>query len=187
MTDRMRYCPSCGEDVPIYEFSTDKGVELRCTFCSFPLEQLTFKELESTGTLIVADDAETMVCMISDFFDAKKLFHPILKAKNGGEVLQILAECWNKSKSVKLIILDIKMPVLNGAQVAIAIRWIEKGFQLQKPTPLIFLSAVRITDDLKKVMEYCQPSFYINKASAGGTPEELLNRMEQVARRLLLQ
>ena len=184
MTEKTRYCPSCGENVPVYEFAMEKGIELRCSFCSFPLDLETPQLRGAKGALIVADDAQTITTMVKDYFTGKQLFDPIFPASHGGEVLKHLVALWKDGKTVELVILDIKMPVLNGAQVAVAIRWLEKGFGILSPTPLIFLSGVRITEDLKKVMEYCQPSYYINKAS-GGSPDELLNRIDHVARSLL--
>ncbi len=183
MANPIRYCVSCGEDVPVYEFITEKGVELRCSYCGFTLDWKTPDQLMVQGDLVIADDSKTLATLIRDFFADKGDFRHIYTAHHGGQVLEIVTDLWKKDHMIELIILDVKMPVLNGAQCAIALRWIERGFGFHRKTPIIFLSAYRASEDLKKVIEYCQPSHYLNKGKS--EPEDMLKRLYTVASNLI--
>ncbi len=187
MADRG-FCPSCGEDVPVYRAVVEKAqqqmVELRCAYCGFSLEWVQMQKVTSGGTLIVADDSETMVALIRDYFAQRNMFEEIWTARNGGEFLQAAVRALRSGHLLRLVIMDIRMPVLSGAQAAIALRWIEKGFECTRSTPIIFLSAFRVDESLKRVLSYCAPAHYINK-EAPGTPEALMQRLYQVASRFL--
>ncbi len=183
MENKKRYCPSCGENVPVYDFDTERGIEVRCAYCSFPIDWQAPEEVETGKAVIIADDATTTLTMLQDFFTSRATFNHIVAVSHGGQVIKTLTELWHAGREVALAILDIRMPILNGAQTAIAIRWMEKGFGIVKPTPILFLSALRIDDNLKKVIAYCRPASYLNKAS--DDPETLLKRLNQVVMKII--
>ncbi len=79
--------------------------------------------------IIVADDEARIRSLVSEFL--KKSDHEVLEAEDGDEALRLFRE--NKG-SVKLLILDIMMPGLNGWEVTRKIRE-------SSDVPVIILSA----------------------------------------------
>ena len=64
------------------------------------------------------------------------------------------------------------MPVVNGVNAAIAMRAIEKGYDLKKPIPILFFTAKQCDETFKKVLSYTTPAKYINKGT-GTSPDPL--------------
>jgi CheY-like chemotaxis protein len=85
---------------------------------------------------------------------------------------------------VSLCILDIRMPVFNGVNAAMALRSIEKGFERPRKTPILFFSTVKCDDTLREVLRFTSPSRYINKG-ASDSPDQLADRLLEVVQRLL--
>jgi len=76
---------------------------------------------------------------------------------------QIAYEMYLKN-NYDLILMDIKMPILDGIQATIKIREYEKNNSLKK-TPIIMISAYENTvcDDIKDLIDgYIQKPFHIN-------------------------
>ncbi|MBI3988259.1 MAG: hypothetical protein HY347_01440, partial [candidate division NC10 bacterium] len=55
-----------------------------------------------------------------------------------------------------------------------------------KPTPVLFLSAVRCDDTLRRLIARCQPALYLNKGT-DSRPDKLGPRLEKVIGYLLHQ
>lgn len=189
MEDR-RFCPSCGENVAVYEVEVERGRqrgrEVRCAYCGFSLDWAPPQSLTREGTLIIADDTVTLAEMVKDYFQGRGLFDRILVARHGGQFLEAAVRCLQGQQAIRLAIVDVRMPILSGPQAAVAFRWVEQAFGRNVRTPLIFLSALRVDENLQRVLEYCAPAHYVNK-STEGPPETLLDRLYQVAVHLISQ
>jgi|GEM_PF-429903 CheY-like chemotaxis protein/DNA-directed RNA polymerase subunit RPC12/RpoP len=185
-----RFCPSCGEDVVVYEVEVERGRqrgrEVRCAYCGFSLDWVPPTSLAREGTLIIADDTATLAELLKDYFQGRALFDRIVVARHGGQFLEAAVRCFQNQQAIRLAIVDVRMPVLTGTQAAVAFRWIEQAFGRTSRAPIIFLSALRIDENLQRVMEYCAPAHYVNK-STEGPPEALLDRLYQVAVHLMSQ
>lgn len=73
-----------------------------------------------TFTILLADDHELCRVAVKNYLIGLKLAETVLEAKNGNEAIKILS-----GRHVDLLILDIKMPELNGYETA---RWALKNF-----------------------------------------------------------
>ena len=80
-------------------------------------------------TVLIVDDEQRMRKLIKDFLMQKG--YSILEAADGEEALQVFEENQNK---IKLILLDVMMPKLDGWSVLRQIRQISK-------VPIIMLTA----------------------------------------------
>jgi hypothetical protein len=64
-------------------------------------------------------------------------------------------------------------------------RAIEKPMKLPS-IPILFFTAQKCDDNFKKVLSYCKPAQYINKA-VSSTPELLASRIRNVIIQLLMK
>ena len=78
-------------------------------------------------------------------------------------------------KSVDLAILDIEMPVMDGFTAARVLRSLEKKLRVP-PCPIIFFSAKKAGESLKRQMALYHPVRYLNKG-AEGSGEDLTKRI----------
>jgi len=80
--------------------------------------------------LLIADDEQLERDAIEFLIKKRNLPFNVLKAKNGKEALNIF-----KSNSIDFVILDIKMPLINGIEAGSKIR------ELDKKIPIVYLTA----------------------------------------------
>jgi CheY-like chemotaxis protein len=79
---------------------------------------------------------------------------------------------------VALIILDLQMPVMDGITTARIIRNLEGNFKTTQ-IPILFFSARKCDESLKKQMSLYSPAVYLNKGS-DTDPKILLERVDQL-------
>ncbi len=85
--------------------------------------------------IIVAEDEEYNFALIRIIFEKEGM--NILWAKNGEEAIEIL----NKNETIDLILMDIKMPVMNGLDATRIIKKINNNI------PVIALTAYALPED----------------------------------------
>jgi CheY-like chemotaxis protein len=136
--------------------------------------------------VVVAEDSTVLLKTMSRMLQEKKIAKSVDACKNGGEFVTTAVERIKGNLPISLAILDINMPILNGINAAVIFRAIEKGFGKNRATPILFFTAYKCDDTLKKVLKYCQPAKYINKGT-GSSPEELAERLYQVVSQLLAE
>lgn len=86
--------------------------------------------------ILVADDNPVNQKLV---YYTLKRFYDIEMANNGAEVLSLI-----KTKAIDLILMDLAMPVMDGAQATEEIRAMEK--ESNKRIPIIFIT----TSDIEK-------------------------------------
>lgn len=91
--------------------------------------------------LLIADDEQLERDAIAFLIKKRNLPFKVFKAKNGKEAINIF-----KEKKVDFVILDIKMPLLNGLEVGVKIR------ELNKKTPIVYLTAWSTFDFAKSAI-----------------------------------
>lgn len=119
-------------------------------------------------SILVVDDETRMRKLIKDFLMAKG--HSILEAEDGEKAIQIYEQ--NQSK-IKLILLDVMMPKLDGWSVLRQIR------QMNKTVPIIMLTARGEEQDELFGFELGVDE-YISKPFS---PKILVARVEAILRR----
>jgi len=78
--------------------------------------------------------------------------------RTGEEVLVALSVALGKQQPPALIILDLRLPMINGINLAIAARAFELGFRRQNLIPLVFLfDQPDASSSFEKVVKFCSP------------------------------
>lgn len=178
------YCPACGASSETTVAQRDGRQVTECATCGLVLDAVEAKDYKAIGEILFADDSDLLRVAIEDVLVDKKLADSVLAAHNGQEFLEQFVRRLREGKPVDLIMLDVQMPVMNGFNAAVALRAIEKAFDLPKPTPLIFFSSQPCDDTAKKVLQFCGRAIYVNK-DASPNFAELAGRVEKVLIQLL--
>jgi len=134
------------------ESSLGKGTTFFFTISSKPIESLDLVSKEKTEndaptefnfrgkTILVAEDEEMNFIFLEALLKNRfKLIH----AKNGIEALDI----YSKDRNIDLILMDIKMPKMNGYQAAEEIR------KINKTIPIIATTAYAMSSDRQKILD----------------------------------
>jgi PAS domain S-box-containing protein len=115
-----------------------------CDIQKFSVKQVEIKEdTNSTNalTILVAEDEEYNRMYLNEIFS--KTNHHIIEAKNGQQAIEI---CLNNS-NIDLILMDVKMPILDGLEAT-------KEIKKHCPNlPIIAVSAYAMESDISIAME----------------------------------
>jgi CheY-like chemotaxis protein len=133
---------------------------------------------------MIADDDRLFRSILSDVLEERGLATNVIACDSGTKFLTVASERLRQELPVKLAILDIIMPPLDGVSTALALRALEKGLQVPQPIPILFLSAARFDDALANLISQCRPAIYLNKGS-DSTPAQLGPRLDKVIGHLL--
>lgn len=183
---RKVYCPSCGTDVELFYMLVD-GVELpHCFLCGALIEEATpsAPKIKTLDFIMLADDSHLAREVIADKLLEIRVAKKVSAYSDGEEFLQNFTASLIQKRPPNLIILDIRMPGINGINAGVSARCIEKAFRKPSPTPLLFFSSVVCDDVLKNAMKKLSPARYINKGTPSN-PDELADRIVQVISKLL--
>lgn len=180
----FRYCSGCGEEVYTYTVLKEEGIEVRCSACGLPLELEPGARAGSLDCIAVADDDRLFRTMLTDLLIDRGLALKVLACEDGADFLAQMAGRLRHELPTRLAILDILMHPLDGTAAGIALRALEKGFGLPQPIPILYLSAVRVDEGLRKQIELSAPALYLNKA-VDATPERLADRIQRIVTQLL--
>ncbi|MFN3477325.1 MAG: response regulator, partial [Candidatus Methylomirabilales bacterium] len=161
----FKYCPSCGEEVYTYTVQKEGEIEIRCSACGFPLSLEPGPFSRGLDCIMIADDDRFFRSLLAALLDQRGFTTNIIPCESGPEFLSIAAERFLQGLPIKLAILDIMMYPLDGVATALAFRALEKGLKVAPPTPILFLSAARSDETLRKLIGRCQPALYLNKGS----------------------
>jgi CheY-like chemotaxis protein len=178
------YCPACGAQSETQVVQRNGQDVTECSTCGLCLDAAETREYKPIGEILFADDSDLLRVAIEDVLLEKKLAQSVLAAMNGQEFLQHFVRRLREGKPVDIIMLDVQMPVMNGFNAAVALRAIERAFDLPQPTPLIFFSSQPCDDTAKKVLKFCGRAIYVNKVASPNLAE-LAGRVEQVLINLL--
>lgn len=90
--------------------------------------------------------------------------------RTGEEILIALSNALGRGMPPSLIILDLRLPMINGINLAIAARAFELGFRRQNLIPMVFLfDPPEGNTSFEKVVKFCQP---VRVFSPSGSEEE---------------
>lgn len=124
--------------------------------------------------ILLAEDFEVNRKLLVPFLE--RYGHTVITAKNGKEVLNLLS-----NQAVDLILMDIKMPIMDGIEATRQIR--KDNTQSIANIPIIALTAHAIKGDREKFIDAGMDE-YISKPIQG---DELLNIIEQFANGKMLK
>jgi CheY-like chemotaxis protein len=135
--------------------------------------------------ILIAEDSELLRRMLGDMLVEKGLTSNVATSKNGFEAVSTYVRQRNDNTRLGLVILDVKMPVLNGIAAAVALRSFEKGMGIS-PVPILFFTSKRCDATFRKAISYCRPAMYVNKG-ASQSAAHLQDRVSKVIDQLLQQ
>lgn len=175
-----RYCPACGAQTSTERIIKEgKAAVVICGVCGLTLDTDRAVPYSPIGDIIFADDSDLLRLAVQDALLQKKLANAVLSSSNGQEFLTVFTERLIAGKPVDLVMLDIKMPVLNGFNAAIAARALERAFKRSKLVPIMFFSSQSCDEKAKKILQFCKNAIYVNKVASPNL-SELVERVEQV-------
>ncbi len=186
MGDDKKYCLCCGEDVPINIFKRNERMETTCGYCGFTLDVQNLwepKKKDSAAAVgesyaLVTDDSKYTRKIIEDLLKARKFSSHIMSFQNGLELISAYSKMLNEKKQIDIAIIDLNMPVMDGLTAARLMRSLETQNSVS-PTPIVFFSAEKADDSLRKQMENLDPANYVNKGS-DPDPDKLVARVESL-------
>jgi len=129
-------------------------------------EKITKKTTEAKPTILIAEDEEVNYLFLETLLhDSIKLDCTILHAKNGIEAVDIC----NDNSAISLILMDIKMPFMNGFEATKLIK------EMNPNLPIIAQTAYSTSEEINKSIEVGCNDF-ISKPINKKTLIEILNK-----------
>ncbi len=174
-----RYCLCCGEDVPFSSVERNERRESICAYCGFTLdvqELWDTKKATSDGYAIIAEDSQYTRSIIEGVLKEKNVSNFVRSFENGLMLTTEYSKLLGTKSTVDIAIIDLNMPVMDGLTAARTMRELEKQHNAHA-VPVVFFSAHKADENLRKQMEALKPAFYVNKGS-DPDPEKLASRVE---------
>jgi len=136
-----------------------------------------------TGCIIISDDAELTRGLLNATLINRKLTQTVLSTENGQEFIKVFSKRLTDNQPVDLVILDLEMPVMNGIMAARVMRTIEQKVRV-KSVPILFFSARKCDEELRKQLSIFSPAIYVNKGNETD-PAKLMGRIDRLVEYLL--
>ncbi len=76
---------------------------------------------------------------------------------SGEDLLISLSRALSRGEPPSVLFLDLRLPLINGVNSAIAARAFELGYNLEQRTPIVFLFPPPESTGFSKVVRFCQP------------------------------
>jgi two-component system sensor histidine kinase/response regulator len=176
-----KYCLCCNEEVPFSTFERNERLEVACIYCGFTLDIKKMCETQKPaekGHALIADDSKYTRRIIEELLKEKEYSKNVQSFENGLELISAYAKLLNEEQPVDIAIVDLNMPVMDGLTAARMMRSIEEKSS-SRAVPIIFFSAEKADDNLKKQMETIGQANYMNKG-ADPDPDALVARVEML-------
>jgi CheY-like chemotaxis protein len=133
--------------------------------------------------IIISDDAELTRGLLNATLINRKLTQTVISTVNGQEFIKVFSKRLTDHQPVNLVILDLEMPVMNGIMAARVMRTIEQKVAV-KAVPILFFSARKCDEELRKQLSIFSPAIYVNKGSETD-PAKLMSRIDRLVEYLL--
>ncbi len=177
-----KYCICCGEDVPVNTITRDGNMELTCVYCGFVVDVAKPSVRRTLGCVLIADDSEFTRTLLQDLLVKRQLAKTVVAVENGQACVAEFTKQLTEGAAPNLVILDLEMPVMDGVSAARILRSVEAKFR-GKNTQILFFSARKCDETLKRQFDLLAPASYVNKGS-DGDPAQLIERIDQLISRL---
>jgi len=189
MGEDKKYCLCCGDQVPFNTFKRNERLEVTCAYCGFTLDIQNLWEAKKEETAqkqpaptesyaLVTDDSHYTRKIIEDLLRARKFSSQVMAFENGLELISAYSKLLKEKKVIDIAIIDLNMPVMDGLTAARLMRSVEAQNNTNK-TPIMFFSAEKADENLRKQMENMDPANYVNKGS-DPDPDKLVARVESL-------
>lgn len=133
--------------------------------------------------VFLVEDSTFLRQVARDLLTSRNLAKEVIESADGPAFLEEFTRASLAGRKPELVILDVRMPDLDGREVAFALRAIEAGLGVKR-TPILFFSAVLCDEPFKQVLADLGNAKYIRKAE-GGDVQQLGERIVAVLERLV--
>jgi CheY-like chemotaxis protein len=171
----------CGEDVAYNTIFKEEETEITCVYCGFILDKFFESLQEPAESIFIAEDSDFTRKIVEGMIVNKGLAKTVSSFRNGQEFISGFSKRLQEGSPPDLAILDLQMPEVTGITAARMMRALEEKYNLKK-IPVIFFSASRCDEDLRKNLVLLEPSSYIHK---GESAEELVDRIAGLVNHVL--
>ena len=174
-----KYCLCCNEEVPVSTVTRNARTEVTCLYCGFTISVIKMQEPfnpAETGYALIADDSKYTRKIIEELLKEMEYSKNVLSFENGLLLISGYSKLLNEKQPVDIAIVDLNMPVMDGLTAARMMRSQEEQTG-SKPVHIVFFSAEKADDNLKKQMETIGHANYMNKGT-DPDPDSLADRVE---------
>jgi CheY-like chemotaxis protein len=134
--------------------------------------------------VFVVEDSTFLREVTRDLLTQRHLAREVVDCPDGSAFLEAFTRACDEDRKPDLVVLDVRMPGMDGREAAFTVRAIEAGFQISKKTPILFFSGVLCDDRFKRLLQKIGNAKYIRKTD-GGDVQELGERIVAVLERLV--
>ena len=177
------FCPNCKKSVEAI-ITYSKGDEIyKCSICGEILNPDVTPPIKENN--IISNNVKKKIVIIEDnklhMEIIKKTLHnnfnvDILTFNSGYKFIGETIPYYLNKERYSLIIADIGLPQLNGVEISMVFREIERGFGIKNKSPILFFTAYKLSEKLKNYFKACSPSTYLPKGLVT-TPEKFSSRL----------
>jgi CheY-like chemotaxis protein len=153
-----------------------------CAYCGFTLgveRLLKEKEVSVETYALIAEDSDFARKLLKGLVSKAKLASDVIAVTNGLELITEFTKLRNNKAKISFAIIDLSMPVMDGLTAASVIRSYEEKEEDAVKIPIVFFSAVKADEELRKQMELLAPAHYLNKGS-DPDPRGLVDRIHML-------
>jgi len=101
----------------------------------------------------------------------------------GEELLAAAAQWFEQMRGPDLVILDFKMPIINGINTAISLRAYERAYKRPSLVPILFFCDPPDSEGFRKVLTFCAPAMLYPRQAASSAFETRAQAMIKNLRR----
>ena len=135
-------------------------------------------------TVLIAEDDDVIRALLAEELAACEPPINVLPCADGVKALALVRALRAAEQPVDLLALDVAMGVMDGDEVARAVRE-EEAAQGIAPVPIVFLSGMDRGDPrLQTALEVCRPAQHLDKRSCEDG-REIARRLLELARQAL--
>jgi CheY-like chemotaxis protein len=110
----------------------------------------------------VVEDSAFLRQLTRDLLVERQLAREVIDLPDGHAFVEAFARAVQTGEKPDLVVLDVRMPGMDGREAAYAVRAIETVWQ-QKRTPIMFFSAVLCDEPFKAVLQDLGSARYVRK------------------------
>ncbi len=164
------YCPKCNKDVELVEVSLGtRGAEsvIRCTECGYTIshkseetEEEVKRQAPPSAHVVIVGYTAVNADLLTAAIVRKGFAEEVSTCNNGEEYLVNIIKLLRDKNPPKLIITEVKMPILNGINASLCLRSIENGMGRAK-IPILFFSQKELDDQFERAVKFLTPARYV--------------------------
>ena len=132
--------------------------------------------------VIIVEDSDFLRQVTRDLLQERQLAREIIDCPDGQNFLEVFTRMTYAGNKPDLVVLDVRMPGLDGREVAFAVRAIESAFGVKR-TPILFFSAMLCDAEFKQTLKSVSNARYIRKVD--DDVQRLGERITSVLERLV--